>query len=82
MRRTIHFCQSVDGALKNWDRRQWEQVAKHNGMTANAVKERFRIWQFEGKRVIPIGEACEGFSYVDGCPGHPTPPEAERKDEG
>lgn len=81
MRRTIHFCQSVDGALKHWSKNQWQQVAKDNKMTLDAVKERFRIYQFEGKKVIPIGEPCEGFSYVDGCPGHPTPTQKAGDDE-
>lgn len=48
----------------------WDEVGASNGMTGAAVKEKFRIWDFEGKRVIPIGEPCEGFSYQDGCPGH------------
>lgn len=26
----------------------------------------------EGKKVLPIGDPCEGFSYETGCPGHPT----------
>jgi len=68
--KTIHICQSVSGALKNWSKKEWESVAKHNKMTADALKERFRIYEFEGKRVIPLGEPCEGFSYQDGCPGH------------
>lgn len=64
------MCQSVKGALKNWDESQWEDVAKDNSMTVDAVKERFRIYEFEGKKVIPIHEPCEGFSYQEGCPGH------------
>jgi len=65
-----HFCQSIKGALKNWSKEEWEEVGKRNKMTAEAAKEKFRIWDFEGKKVIPIGDPCEGFSYQDGCPGH------------
>ena len=28
----------------------------------------------EGKRRLPVGEPCEGFSYETGCPGHEEPP--------
>jgi hypothetical protein len=28
----------------------------------------------KGHRVIPVGDACEGFSYQTGCPGHETSP--------
>ncbi len=24
----------------------------------------------EGKVVLPVGEPCEGFDYLKGCPGH------------
>lgn len=70
MRKIIHVCQSVEGALKSWTKQDWQNIADHNNTTVHAVKERFRIWAFEGKRVIPLGEPCEGFSYQDGCPGH------------
>lgn len=70
MRRTIHFCQSVSGALRNWSKKDWDMNGAENNMSGAALKERFRIMEFEGKKVIPIGEPCEGFSYTDGCPGH------------
>lgn len=70
MSRIIHVCQSVDGAIKNWGPREWKSLAQSNNMTIAAVKEQFRIMQFEGKKVIPIGEPCDGFSYQDRCPGH------------
>ena len=67
---TIHHCQSVDGALKNWDRYQWKAVAEDNGMSIERAKFEFKKYQYEGKKVIPIHEPCEGFSYQTGCPGH------------
>lgn len=24
----------------------------------------------EGKRFLPLGDGCDGFSYETGCPGH------------
>jgi hypothetical protein len=69
-KRIIHMCQSVSGALKNWDQSTWKEVAKDNDMTIGQIKERFRIMEFEGKKVIPIHKECEGFSHETGCPGH------------
>lgn len=75
MRRTVHVCQSVEGALKNWKAREWKSIAKSNGVTVAEAKEAFWEYMREGKRVIPIGEACEGFSYQTGCPGHAHAPD-------
>lgn len=72
-RRRIHICQSVEGALKNWTRKQWLAVAAENNMTPGQAKKQFELYRFEGKKVIPIGDPCEGFSYIDGCPGHQIP---------
>ncbi len=69
---TLHCCQSVEGALRNWGKSEWNHIARENGITVNQAKERFRIMEFEGKKVIPFGEPCEGFSYETGCPGHPV----------
>lgn len=74
MARKIHVCQSVDGALKHWRKREWLSVARSNNVTIDAMKEKFRIMQFEGKRVIPLGDPCDGFSYLTGCPGHEVEP--------
>lgn len=74
MRTHHHVCQSVSGALRNWGRKEWSGVADENGITVAALKERFRILEFKGVRVIPFGDRCEGFSDLTGCPGHPIPP--------
>jgi hypothetical protein len=67
----FHVCQSVSGALRNWTKKDWEMVGNDNGMHPDAVKERFRILEFKGVKVVPIGPRCEGFSDQNGCPGHP-----------
>lgn len=72
-RRRIHICQSVEGALKNWDKKTWNDIGKENGVSGAVVKKQFELYRFEGKKVIPIGDPCEGFSYIDGCPGHQIP---------
>lgn len=74
MGRRIHVCQSVEGALMHWDFNQWHAVAKDNKMSVNEVKRWFLQCVREGKKVIPLHEECEGFSYETGCPGHDTTP--------
>lgn len=66
----LHMCQSISGALSNWTTKDWKSISEENGMTPEQVKEQFRLWDFEGKKVLPIGEPCEGFSFETGCPGH------------
>lgn len=70
----IHVCQSVEGALRNWKKADWRSVARANGWSIEQTKEVFWQYMREGKRVIPIGEMCEGFSYESGCPGHQSAP--------
>lgn len=70
-RRRLHFSQSVSGALKHWTKDQWETVAQENNTTAERLMEKFRIMEFEGKKLIPMnGIYCEGYSFENGCPGH------------
>jgi len=70
MTRTIHICQSIQGALKNWEPRIWRRVARDNNITVRNLKNVFQHYLDEGKKVLPIHGPCEGFSYQDGCPGH------------
>lgn len=65
----IHFCQSVEGALNHWKMSEWKAIAKENNMTVKQVKDEFKKYLSEGKKVIPIGE-CDNFSYEHGCRGH------------
>lgn len=66
----FHVCQSVSGALKNWTAKEWKMVAADNDMSVSDCKKMFQRFEFEGKKVIPIGEPCDGFSYENGCRGH------------
>ena len=65
-----HIAQSVEGALRNWKDRDWKRCADENNCTVNEVKDAFWSYLSEGKKLIPIGHECEGFSYQTGCPGH------------
>jgi hypothetical protein len=43
------------------------------------VRDWLKLKLAQGKRVLPMGQACDGFSYLTGCPGHPV---AETEEEG
>lgn len=70
MKTQRHFCMSVEGPLRNWSKVEWKRMAKHEGITGEQLKDRFFKWHSEGKKVIPLGDPCEGFSYETGCPGN------------
>lgn len=78
MRRVVHICQSVDGALRNWGKAEWKHVAKENGRSPEYIRKQFEIYKFEGKKVIPIGPMCDGFDFEKGCPGHEVTDEEAR----
>lgn len=77
--RTMHFAQSVRGALR-WDRRMMKRMASSiivDGkplQTADEVREFFMDCLAAGKELLPMGP-CEGFDYKTGCPGHEMPDE-------
>lgn len=73
----FHICISIEGALKNWKNSEWKHIAKQNNCTVADVKNYFVESLKEGKRVLPFGEPCEGFSYETGCPGHELQSEGE-----
>lgn len=66
---TKHMCVNVKGALRNKSFNIWEDD-DGNKISAKAAEGFLRIAEYEGKKVIPMGEECEGFSYETGCPGH------------
>jgi hypothetical protein len=76
MKKTIHMCVSVRGML-NWTaaetKRNLCSITKSDGSRYASVGE-FKNELLDeisrGHEVIPIGEACEGFDYKTGCPGH------------
>lgn len=69
VKETRHFCQNVEGAIKNWTKSYWEHVAKENGISVAETQGFFFRCQREGKRVVPIGE-CDNFDFQTGCKGH------------
>lgn len=70
MARTVHMCQDLEGAVASWTPKMFRDIGKDNDMTGAQVKKYFELQIYKGKKVIPFGEPCEGFSYETGCPGH------------
>lgn len=68
---TIHMCVSISGLLR-WKTKDLAGCLTDNGYTLSGkeVRDRLMYEQAMGKKVLPIGEPCEGFSYQTGCPGH------------
>lgn len=74
--RHTHMCIDVRGALRNYKASLWRGVvSRENGtrMTANEAREWLMDQLAMGRKVIPFGKPCDGFSYETGCPGHEGP---------
>lgn len=75
MSRVIHSSISVTGLL-TWDNRDLRPMIPallFDGQRARDVKDfRSRLVQLvtEGVYRLPMGEPCEGWSDMAGCPGH------------
>lgn len=75
--KTIHMCLDLRGALTNWGPRQTRGVLRDESGRALSHRE-VREWLLDqmqmGRKVVPYGKPCEGFSYETGCPGHEESP--------
>lgn len=73
IRKTIHMCIDVRGALRNFKEKEWRGCCTKDGRTLHPkeVKEYFFDCLAKGWKVVPFNEPCEGFDYSGGgCPGH------------
>lgn len=79
MRKKIHMCMNVRGALMNFKARDYKGFTHDNGrrMTPREAKAALLDELAKGHKVIPFGPPCEGFDYTGGgCPGHVIEDEA------
>jgi hypothetical protein len=68
-----HMCLSIAGALRQPDSSlKWFTDENGRAMTAKQVRAYLKLADFEGKRVLPMGD-CDNFDYVKGCLGHEMP---------
>lgn len=65
---------SVDGPLANWSNKMFKNILRDSEtgeyISPEMARKQFELWRFEGKRVVPMSDECEGFSFETGCPGH------------
>jgi hypothetical protein len=73
-RRTIHVCVDIEGVLRCSDKQLSKLFIEDDGShrPGRYVRDWLRMQLAQGKRVLPAGKPCEGFSYQTGCPGHPV----------
>src|SRR5512143_2109675 len=72
-RRTIHLCVDIEGVMP-WPDEDLANLFTDDGVKrpGKYVRDWLKLQLAQGKRVLPIGKPCEGFSYTNGCPGHPV----------
>jgi len=66
-----HMCVDIRGAI-NWPNSRLKSLFCDAGkpVSAEAAREHLLDQLQMGRKVIPFGKPCEGFSYESGCPGH------------
>ncbi len=74
----FHMCQSVRGAIRNWNARKWDEacswIKKDDGTHCRCGEELEHIFHellARGIEKIPCGE-CDNFDPIEGCRGHPV----------
>lgn len=73
MVRSSHMCIDLRGVLRNFNHHEWRKsCTREDGtfLTSAEVRDHFLEQLAMGRRVVPFGKPCEGFSYQTGCPGH------------
>lgn len=73
---TFHLSASIDWLLNKQGPYLGEMFTKTvDGKKLYLSAEEARCYLYhlraEGKKLLPLGQPCEGFSYITGCPGHP-----------
>lgn len=70
---------SVEGALR-WKRKLHRLFQDDDGnfLTDKEARAYLKQCQFEGKRIIPMGD-CDNFDYQIGCLGHPSEPSPSKQ---
>ena len=75
--KTIHMCIDIAGCLRRiseGDKSLACAFTDEDGrpMITTVLLAQLQSLLDDGKRVMPMGEPCEGFSDETGCPGHPS----------
>lgn len=70
---TVHMCVGISGVLRWSDKQLSNLFAEDDGTRrpGRYVRDWLKLQLAKGRKVLPMGKPCEGFSYETGCPGHP-----------
>lgn len=79
MGRIYHCNLDIAGALRN--PRWLDGIKDDHGvlLTREQAKAQLQRQYDAGARCIPVGERCDGFDDVTGCPGHEQDDQVARK---
>lgn len=72
--KTVHLSLDVKGLLRWPDKRLTGLIVNNETgrhLSPNEARDFLLDELSKGHLVLPYGKACEGFSFTDGCPGHP-----------
>lgn len=69
--KVIHCCIDIRGVLRWGDAGLRGMFMKDGRKMKGAEVREYLLDQLEaGRKMLPMGEPCEGFSFATGCPGH------------
>ena len=76
---THHMCVDIEGVMRWPDKDLCRLFKGDDGekVRGSVVRDWLKLQLAQGKRVLPMGDRCEGFSDVTGCPGHHREPDGE-----
>lgn len=66
------MCVNIEGVLR-WPNKMLNKLFSDDSgqpRGGHYVRDWLKLQLAQGKHVLPMGEPCEGFSYLTGCPGH------------
>jgi len=73
MARILHLSYDVQGLLRWQDLSNIFIDENEQYVSHQEAKEYLKQLFQEGIQVIPLGDPCEGFDPINGCPGHHKP---------
>lgn len=77
MSRVFHMSVDIRGLMSAKKSQRKNLLRREDGryMTPDEAFDALADQLAMGRKSLPFGEKCEGFSYETGCPGHATKPD-------
>lgn len=75
MQKIVHMCIDIRGLMSKAKSQLRNLIRDENQeyLAPDAAWHALADELAKGRRVLPFGAPCEGFSYETGCPGHEVP---------